>query len=119
MTPKQFLKTIWICEPPKGNIEVFHVEHAMKLYAEYLFKEQKDNEILSYISSRFEFIFHSVAESKNLKNETRALIKDKNGFMQFAVWFKNGGWYDEGSICYSDGIGGEITDVIEFALIKK
>ena len=69
------------------------------------------------VSSRFEFIFHPVVESENIEDGIRALVKDKSGFMQFAIWYKNGGWYDEGSIRYSGGIDGKIEDVVEFALI--
>jgi len=36
MTPKEFLKTIWICEPPKGSITVEDVESAMRLYGNHL-----------------------------------------------------------------------------------
>lgn len=78
--------------------------------------EAEGNAVLTLISSRFEFIFHPVAESEKLKDETRALVKDQDGNMQFAVWYKNGGWYDEGSICYAGGISGEISDIVEFAL---
>jgi hypothetical protein len=35
MLPSEFLRTIWICEPPKGTLEVSHVESAMKLYLEH------------------------------------------------------------------------------------
>jgi hypothetical protein len=63
------------------------------------------------------FNFQPAAESVNLKDETRALVVDKDGFYQIGIWFENGGWYDEGSICYSGGIGGEIPDVVEFALL--
>lgn len=35
MKPSAFLRTIWICEPPKGTLEVSHVESAMKLYLEH------------------------------------------------------------------------------------
>lgn len=37
-------------------------------------------------------------------------------YMQFAVWFKNGGWDDEGSVLYSGGISGQISNVVEFSL---
>ena len=67
------------------------------------------------ISSRFEFIFQPFTESNELENETRALVKEKDGYMQFAIWY-NGTWYDEGSICYSGGIGGELSNIVEFAL---
>lgn len=68
------------------------------------------------VSNRFEFIFHPVTDSHKLKDKTRALVRDVDGCMQFAVWYKNGGWYDEGSICYAGGISGEIPNVVEFAL---
>ena len=68
------------------------------------------------ISSRFEFVFYKADKADKLPDETRALVKDKDGFMEFAIWYSNDGWYDEGSVCYSGGIGGKIENVVEFAL---
>lgn len=42
LQPSEFLRTIWICEPPKGALEVHHVESAMKLYAEHVKKEYEE-----------------------------------------------------------------------------
>jgi len=33
MKPEEFLHTMWICEPPKGTIELHHVTEAMHKYA--------------------------------------------------------------------------------------
>lgn len=68
------------------------------------------------VSSRVEFIFHPVSESMLLPDKTRALVIDNDGYMQFAVWCENVGWHDEGAMCYSGGIGGLISDVVEFSL---
>lgn len=43
MTPKEFLKTIWICEPPKGSITVENVEEAMLLYGRHLTAKKYEN----------------------------------------------------------------------------
>lgn len=67
------------------------------------------------ISSRSELIFHPGSESSKLKDKTRAIVKGIDGFYEMAVWFSERGWYDEGSCIYS-GVGGEITDVVEFSI---
>ena len=41
MTAEEFLKTIWICEPPKGHLEVKHVVEAMEQYATLRVKQEK------------------------------------------------------------------------------
>ena len=70
------------------------------------------------VSSRFEFVFFDKKHSIKLPDETRALVKHKDGFIEFAVWTgEKYGWCDEGSYCNCGGIGGDITnDVAEFAL---
>ena len=70
------------------------------------------------VSSRFEFVFFDKKHANKLPDETRALVKHKDGFLEMAVWLgEKYGWCDEGSYCNSGGIGGDITnDVAEFAL---
>lgn len=68
------------------------------------------------ISSRFEWVFHPVTDSDDLEDLRRALVKDSNGHMQFAIWRKGIGWYDEGSLSYAGGMDGEI-DVVEFSVM--
>lgn len=48
------------------------------------------------------------SESK-IENESRALVKCKDGYIEFAH-FVHGKWIDEGSYNNSGGIGGDITD---------
>jgi len=74
---------------------------------------------ISSISSRFEFVFFDKKHAVKLPDETRALVKHKDGFMEIAVWMgESHGWCDEGSYCNCGGIGGDITDeVVEFALM--
>ena len=70
------------------------------------------------ISSRFEFVFFDKKHAVKLPYQTRALVKQKDGTLEMAVWLgENHGWCDEGSYYKCGGIGGDITnDVIEFAL---
>jgi hypothetical protein len=70
-----------------------------------------------FVSSRIEFVFHPVTESEKLEDNTRALVKDKDGFMRYALWSKSGGWYDEGNVCYC-GVGGLLDDIVEFSISK-
>ncbi len=76
------------------------------------------NNLIADVSSRFEFIFYDKKHAVNLSDETRALVKHKDGFIEMAVWIANSKkWIDEGSYCNCGGIGGDITDdVVEFAL---
>ena len=39
MTAREFVKSIWICEPPIGTIKTEDVFEAMEEYAEYKIKE--------------------------------------------------------------------------------
>ena len=72
---------------------------------------------MSNISSRFTFIFFDVKFANKLPFETRALVKQKDGMLDFAVWLGDNGWCEEGSYCTCGGIGGDITNnVLEFAL---
>jgi|TARA_R110000822_G_scaffold80191_2_gene191279 hypothetical protein len=67
-------------------------------------------------SSSFEVVFFDKKHSNKLPHETRALVKDKDGVFQMAVWLgEKYGWCDEGSYC--SGLGSDIRDeVVEFAL---
>ena len=54
MKPEEFLKTIWICEPPKGSLKVEDVIEAMELYAEHFTKNQvieSENDATEIISA--------------------------------------------------------------------
>lgn len=70
------------------------------------------------ITSRFEFVFYDKKHAVKLPYETRALVKNKEGFFDMAVWLgEKNGWCDEGRYCNCGGIGGDITnEVVEFAL---
>lgn len=67
-----------------------------------------------YITSTINLYFHDVSVSETVSENARALVKNKEGFLNIAICI-NGSWYDEGSLCY--GGGEKITDVAEFCLI--
>lgn len=78
---------------------------------------EKTNKIEFAESSRYTFIFYPAEIAPTvLKDRTRCLVKNKAGFMDYAVWFENGGWEDEGALCWAGGC--RKTDVVEFALDK-
>ena len=42
MTAKEFVKSIWICEPPPGTIKTEDVFEAMELYHRHKLEEMKE-----------------------------------------------------------------------------
>lgn len=70
------------------------------------------------VRTKLLFEFLPASESHKLENETRALVRHQDGYLEFAIWYsKDQTWYDEGSVHNCGGIGGNITkDVIEFSI---
>lgn len=64
------------------------------------------------------FMFYPVSEFGKIAKDTRCLILDSKGHIDIAVW-DGANWMEEGSLIYSGGIGGKITekDVIEFSIL--
>lgn len=71
-------------------------------------------------NTKLEFEFLPASESYKLENETRALVRHQDGYLEFAIWYsKDQTWEDEGSVCHCGGIGGNITkQVVEFSIVK-
>ena len=69
------------------------------------------------VITRLQVEFISAEHSNELAIGTRALVKHKDGHMEFAYWLGDKhGWCDEGSYNNCGGIGGDITkDVVEFS----
>lgn len=69
-------------------------------------------------NTKLEFEFLPASESYKLENETRALVRHADGYLEFAIWYSDDQtWYEEGSIQNCGGIGGNITkDVVEFSI---
>ncbi len=76
MTAEEFLKTIWICEPPKGHLEVKHVVEAMEQYA----KQEKIKDNKSIIKCLK--LTKKIATSPDMKTGIDVCIKFMEGSLE-------------------------------------
>lgn len=62
---------------------------------------------------------NDVSTSYTLEHQTRALVVLSDGEIEMATWLGENGWYEEGSLVHSGGIGGKLENVVKYALIPK
>ena len=82
MKPEEFLHTMWICEPPKGTIELRHVTEAMQKYAYHQCEELLESQKLKDESQEVSKVVRKEVKLSSLNRCTAYACRENDAIIK-------------------------------------